>query len=65
MSINELLQEIQTLINAFKNRIFPTHRRTPPSTNNDEFDRALTSGTQSTFSPIKSTQRKAIKILPL
>ena len=61
MTVNELFQGRQILINVFKSRIFSTHSRPLPSRININFDRTLTSEPQSTPSPIKPAKAKGIK----
>lgn len=63
MTVNELLQGRQILINVFKSRISSTHSRPLPSRININFDITLASEHQSTPSPIKPTKAKGIKIL--
>ena len=63
MTVNELLQGRQILINVFKSRIFSTQSRPLPSRININFDRTLTSEPQSTPSPIKPAKAKGIKTL--
>ena len=63
MTVNELFQGRQILINVFKSRIFSTHSRPLPSRININFDRTLTSEPQSTPSPIKPAKAKGIKTL--
>ena len=63
MTVNELFQGRQILINVFKSRIFSTHSRPLPSRININFDRTLTSEPQSTPSPIKLAKAKGIKTL--